>query len=296
MNIYKKINPSFFIIGNPRSGTTLLRLMLTTHPKVIIPPECSFLTWLYPKYEKYNQHSLTLRAREQILSDIIASKKFDTWKLNSADLMEFFYHSNISSYNEFCSLVYEFYRDKYKKNAVLIGDKNNIHLEHIKTLASMSSKSKFLHIIRDGRDVACSYRKVMKKNYDTNLAPTLPTDIAEMIEQWVSNINIIELSLSKLDASRVKTIRFEDLVQKPQDTLEGVCMFLDIRYDPKMLSYYIENKRNELEPKELMPWKMETLKAVNVDRIGSYKSDLSSQEQSLFVLKSGQLLSRYRYI
>ena len=296
MDKHEKINPSFFIIGNPRSGTTLLRLMLTTHQKVIIPPECSFLTWLFPKYEKYNQRPLTLRVRERILSDIIVSKKFDTWKLNSAELIEFVHDRNISSYYEFCSLVYEFYRHKFKSNATLIGDKNNIHLEHIRMLASMSRTSKFLHIIRDGRDVACSYRNVMKKNYDTNLAPTLPTDIAEMIEHWVSNIKIIETSLSKLDASRVKTIRFEDLVQNPQDTLERVCMFLDIPYDSKMLNYYIENKRNELEPKALMPWKKETLKAVNASRIGSYKSDLSSHEQSLFALKAGHLLSRYLYI
>ena len=42
-----------FIIGNPRSGTTLIRLMLTCHPQIVIPPESGFLVTLYPKYVNF---------------------------------------------------------------------------------------------------------------------------------------------------------------------------------------------------------------------------------------------------
>ena len=40
----------FFILGNPRSGTTLLRVILHSHENIIVPPECGFLTWLYKDY------------------------------------------------------------------------------------------------------------------------------------------------------------------------------------------------------------------------------------------------------
>ncbi|MDC3391597.1 sulfotransferase [Candidatus Thioglobus sp.] len=40
-------------MGNPRSGTTLLRLILTSNSKITIPPECSFIIWLFDKYSNW---------------------------------------------------------------------------------------------------------------------------------------------------------------------------------------------------------------------------------------------------
>jgi len=44
------INP-IFIIGNPRLGTSLLRVILNAHPNLVIPPECGFAMWLYPQFK-----------------------------------------------------------------------------------------------------------------------------------------------------------------------------------------------------------------------------------------------------
>ena len=44
----------FFILGNPRSGTTLLRLMLNSHPKLGVPPECGMIQWWNEKYKNKN--------------------------------------------------------------------------------------------------------------------------------------------------------------------------------------------------------------------------------------------------
>lgn len=42
-----------FIIGSPRSGTTLLRLMMNSHPRIVVPPECGFAVWWYEKYQHW---------------------------------------------------------------------------------------------------------------------------------------------------------------------------------------------------------------------------------------------------
>ncbi|NQU34666.1 MAG: sulfotransferase [Bacteroidetes bacterium] len=44
--------PFFFVVGRPRSGTTLLRTLFDAHPNVSFPPECQFIINLYPKYGK----------------------------------------------------------------------------------------------------------------------------------------------------------------------------------------------------------------------------------------------------
>ncbi|MDE2234040.1 MAG: sulfotransferase, partial [Gammaproteobacteria bacterium] len=50
----------FFVIGSPRSGTTLLRLILTSHPQIVVPPECGFVTWLYPTFGEWGLSEFTI--------------------------------------------------------------------------------------------------------------------------------------------------------------------------------------------------------------------------------------------
>ena len=46
--------PPVFVLGSPRSGTTLLRLMLTCHRHIVVPPECGFCVWLYPQFQDWS--------------------------------------------------------------------------------------------------------------------------------------------------------------------------------------------------------------------------------------------------
>ena len=55
---YKSV--PFFILGNPRSGTTLLRLMLNNHPSVAVPMECGFAVWLHDSYKGIRTFDLAL--------------------------------------------------------------------------------------------------------------------------------------------------------------------------------------------------------------------------------------------
>jgi hypothetical protein len=72
----------FFIIGNPRSGTTLLRLMLNKHSEIIVPPEAGFLVWLYKnlKVDYFNN------GYKIFLEDLKATNKIESWNLNYNEL------------------------------------------------------------------------------------------------------------------------------------------------------------------------------------------------------------------
>ena len=72
--------PFFFVVGRPRSGTTLLRTLFDAHPNVSFPPECQFIVNLYPKYGKIIDWE-----EKQILSfyhDLIEQWLFDTWNMD----------------------------------------------------------------------------------------------------------------------------------------------------------------------------------------------------------------------
>ena len=63
----------FYIIGNPRRGTTLMRLLLTTNSEIHIPPECGFMIWLKAKYSSKKNFKVT----RTFVCDLLKTKKFN---------------------------------------------------------------------------------------------------------------------------------------------------------------------------------------------------------------------------
>ena len=183
-----------FILGNPRSGTTLLRLMLHNHKNIVIPPECGFLIWWYETYKKWDSTwNQDKQLVEKFLNDLISSKKFDLWELDRVLLQKRILASSPSSYSDLVSLIYTIYGESTTKKFSRWGDKNNFYISHIKTIHTIFQDAQFIHIIRDGRDVACSYREVMARHIQTEFAPKLPTEMTTIAVEWKRNIsNLID--------------------------------------------------------------------------------------------------------
>src|SRR5690606_42086136 len=75
--------PPFFILSNPRSGSSLLRIMLDCHPDIVVPPECGFLEWWYSKYKDWSiEDSVNKSKVSEFCLDLSSSRKFETWKFD----------------------------------------------------------------------------------------------------------------------------------------------------------------------------------------------------------------------
>lgn len=286
-------NP-FFIIGNPRSGTTLLRLMLTNNKDLLVPPECGFAVWLYSKYAEAN--FLQLETLKKFVDDVHASRKFDTWNIQKHELFESLAKSEPKSYMEAVASVYLCYGQTLCRTFKRWGDKNNYYLHHISELNEIFPKAQFIHIIRDGRDVACSYREVNRKFIDNIYAPKLPDNIVSITEEWRNNINEITRSLSNLGNNMSTEVRFTDLVMMPEKTLQRLSSFLGVEYDSSMLNYHVVNKKRKLEPEKFIAWKEKTLLPPQHTTIGRYIKDLSSDEIETFESIAGDILQKYKFI
>ena len=131
----------FFIIGNPRSGTTLLRLMLTCHPNIVVPPECGFAVWWYPKYDNLKNWINDETLIQQFLDDLMISKKIESWQINFPELFKYLITSKPQSYGDIVSSVYEWYGLNQGKNISIWGDKNNFHIRYIHTCLLYTSPS-----------------------------------------------------------------------------------------------------------------------------------------------------------
>jgi hypothetical protein len=285
-----------FVIGNPRSGTTLLRLMLTSHPTIVIPPESGFAIWWRDKYQDWNaSKAMTHRARS-FLVDLARSKKLETWELDYDALYNDLLRIRPPTYSALISLVYEAYARKRKPGFQRWGDKNNFHVQHVGTLHSLFSEAQFIHIVRDGRDVACSYRNLDRANIDSLYAPRLVTDIERIAAEWKSNVDAVRKAFSTLAPEQRLEIRFEDLVSESEDTLRKVCNFLGEPYHPQMLDYPAINRREKLEPIVFLQWKAKTLFAPDSSALGKFRTQLSRREIKSFEMTAGALLRTYHYL
>ena len=279
-----------FVIGNPRSGTTLLRLMLTCHPRICIPPEAGFALWLEPTYADWQKNDPRLGG---FLDALFDSRKFETWELDREALALDIARQSPVDYASLIGCVYSHYSSHNNPGWTTWGDKNNSYVTHVARLHRLFPGARFVHIVRDPRDIACSYLELSKAEHSTDYQPRLSDDIHVIARQWKHNICQVERDFGEIGDSLTHCLRFEDLVVHPVDTLVALCGFLDEPFDPLMLNYHEENANLQLEPPDFLSWKQLTLSPLQTNRVGRYRSDLSEKKADLIVSQTEPVFSRY---
>ena len=287
-----------FILGNPRSGTTLLRLMITCHPRIVVPPECGFAAWLHKDFGSWNADSATDMV-PRFAEAVLSSRKIETWGLGApADggLRGFLETHRPVSYPEAAARVYQYYAEIQGQAFLRWGDKNNFYIDYIETLHAMYPRAFYVHLVRDGRNVACSYKDLHRRQIDSVYAPKLPFEIEEIARQWSGNNRKIGGELERLAPGRSYCLRFEDLVVEPESQLRVLCEALGEAYDPAMLEYHLRNRERQLEPSEMMAWKRKTLRPPMASEVARYRDELSAAERAAFERVAGEILQRHGYL
>lgn len=283
-----------FLLGNPRSGTSLLRLMLNAHPEIIAPPECGFLHWWSQKYFDWKWENASEELIAEFITDVCTSKKIETWNLNVQLL-----HKNIlkfkpNSYAHLGQIVFETYAQQTGKMPLAIVDKNNYYIHHLEELKAIWPDARYIHLIRDGRDVACSYKDIEKLDTNSPYKPKLSTDINAIAEEWTrNNQNILSFMEGLNRKEDYISVRFEDVVGKSKEALKRLCDFLDLEFSPAMLTYY--NSEFYDEPKETLDWKKKTQSEPDNSSVGRYKALLDEEEISNFNSLSKSILNKFNY-
>lgn len=276
----------FFIIGSPRSGTTLLRLMINANPEATVTPECGFALHLADDFS----HRLNYDGKlyKDFAKAVTHSRKFETWGLSERDILRPIEEREPKTYTDLCSCIYLAYAKKQNKTPLALGDKNNYYIEHLDRLTSIFPESKLVFIVRDGRDVACSYREAMRNKTTSKYKPNLPTQIMDIATSWSSACQSIMYHSKK----NTRIVRFEDLISLPLISINGIFDFLDISPTNNPLAYL-----NELdEPEEFMAWKNRVARAPDLSRIGRYTRELTSEEIAIFEQESRAELELFNYM
>jgi Sulfotransferase family len=210
--------PFVFVVGCARSGTTLLRVMLDRHPLMAIPPESHFLVPLWRWRRRYDRDGGFDLDRWR--KDLLTFYRFRDWGL-ALDLVE----DRLSGlktidFSEAVRRVYALYAEASKKPRY--GDKTPPYLLRMPLIAQLFPEARFLHIVRDGRDVAASLVEQMGH-------PRL----SEAADYWGYRILAARRTGSALGPERYREVRYERLVQDPEGELAWIAAFLDLPPDAR---------------------------------------------------------------
>lgn len=285
-------NSPLFILGNNRSGTSLLRLILTCHDNVIIPPESHFLLWLHDKYKNW-EYTIGFEA---FLKDLYAATKFETWQIPENELKNHLILSKPQNYPELIASIYLFYGKMLKKHVKIWGDKNSLWVEKLNTIKKLYPNAKYIHIIRDGRDVATSYLQLANKNSSNKYYPNLPHEIDQIAKVWSKNVSELTQFFAQIQNETFLEVKYENLILDHKNEIEKILNFLKLPLSEKVFSYYKINAEKNFEPKEFMNWKQKLNQPPDKSNINKYRQVLSPEEITLFNSIAKKELQRYEYI
>lgn len=281
------------ILGNSRSGTTLLRLILTCHSNISIPPEGPFFFYLEPKYWKVN--TLDNKLIQNFVDDLWSVPKIEEWNLNRDRLINRLKNSQATSFLDLVDAVHFEYMDTQGLQKKRWGDKSGSYsIWRLGSIRRSLPHAHLIHIVRDGRDVACSYRSI--SGVTGKYAPNLPTNILEIAFQWDHNVQRIHRFINTWPEKKHSIVKYEDLVNEPEFEIKKLCEDIGEEFESEMLDFYLSNKKFKLEPEIFLGWKEKTQSPITSTQVGQWKNGLSMNEQVLFVTLAGDTLRLHEYL
>lgn len=215
-------NPVFpFVVGCGRSGTTLVRTLLDSHPAFAIPGETGFISDLLADSELRN--STPHLDVDLFAARLYNSQHFRRWGWTLAQLHRVLNDGNPSSSVDAIRLVYGEYARSQRKP--WYGDKTPTYILSLPELAAAFPEGKFVHVVRDGRDVAAAITE----------QPWGPNSIPSALQYWRRHVQQGRHFGARLPANRYTEIRYEDLISDPELGCRKICEFLGVDFDSRML-------------------------------------------------------------
>jgi Sulfotransferase family len=213
----------FFIVGSSRSGTTLLRLMLAGHSRLHIPPETWFIEPLvaqFPLADALSPNDLQLA-----LNVMTRHRRWPDMEISADELER--QASNLVSPKlaDIINIVYRHHLHGAGK--LRIGDKTPRYVRIVPKLCALYPGAKFIHLIRDGRDVAISF---IDAKFNGRPYHGKKFEWTQAVQKGLSYRN-------SSYAHQIMEVRYEELVTNLRPTVRKICAFLGENFEPQLLEW-----------------------------------------------------------
>jgi len=270
-----------FVIGAQRSGTTLLRYILSSHPRIYIPPESNFI----PRY--FGSEPRGTFSRNQSIEIMKGIQNYRTffkdWKHERPDPVTLVDSLQYLTPANLLNTLYIQYASYY--DAQRWGDKSPIYSDYVELINEIFPQAQFIHIIRDGRDVVLS----MLKSYQT--IRFFYFDIYYAARIWKERVNKARIAGNRIGPEKYYEVRYEDLTSSPANEIRNICQYLGEDFFENMTAPY----STAADFHHSIGIHSGTRKPLNTGSVGKWKTSMSLKDQRVFNSIAGVLLADLGY-
>ena len=265
-------------------------MMLDAHPQLTVPPETHFLPELIEAAQSGKA------TPEELLATITSQREWGDFGLTEEQLLERFRALDPLTAGGALRAFYEAYAERVGKPRW--GEKTPIYVKSMRKIESALPEARFVHVIRDGRDVALSIRDRATKDH--------PID--RIADRWVRRITRAREQAKRL--AHYKEIRYESLILDTEPTLREVIDFYDLPWDDAVLDYHQhsaerleemkrelpdDGKRTTLSVELRMKTHARTTEKPDPRRVSRWRESMDRDDRELFESIAGPLLVELGY-
>lgn len=270
------------IIGTQRSGSNLLRLMLSQLHGVFAPHPPHILKIFSPITSFYGDLTIPVNYHALVKDICEFVKKNPVPWLNSELDPEVI----IANSNE--PTLLEAYRKIYEVNAIANNAKywfnksmNNVYF--IDIFEKNNLNPFYIHLVRDGRDVSLSFKKAIVGQ----------KHIYHLASKWCKDQEASNFYVNKFKPERAIQVKYEDLLHQPKLEIQKICKFIGLDYSNNILKYY-ESPDSKITADSGEMWH-NLSKPLMKHNFNKYKKGLTTDEINVFEKVAGELMLAYGY-
>ncbi len=257
----------------------MLRAMLDSHPSVAVPHESYFAVPALRARASYECGGVLDRGR--LLDDLERDPTLTRWDLPPEVGAAVRADDDLRTVPDVLVALYRGYAETAGKPR--FADKTPRNVLHVQLLADAFPDARFVHLVRDGRDVVPSLVGL----------PYFPDRYAEAIVYWRDRVTRGRRAGRALRAGRYHEVRYEELVADPEPTLRELCAFLDLAYDDAMLGYH--ERADEVVVAVAEVGHHQGIWQPPTPGMRSWRATMSAHDQELFEELAGSTLDEFGY-
>lgn len=273
------LRPPIFVVGTPRSGTTLLSEILGAHSDVAMAPETHY-------YNVFAQDC----DREGCLEKVPSRRRFVERLLSSEAFEAMAFPEDVedrvlsaleveASHGRVLGSLLSAHAEV--KGAARPAEKTPRHIEWVPRILEEHPQARVVSVVRDPRDVALSQDR----------APW-ETTIWRSVKDWRRHQAMADDYRERFP-ERFQEVRYEDVLGDPEGTVQDVCGFLDLRYEERMMAFHEEEAASFEEDAE--PWKQKAREPIDPSNKGKWRDQMGAVDRWIVERLSGDGLEERDY-
>jgi Sulfotransferase family len=224
------MTPYVFIVGCPRSGTTLLERILNQHPQLTIIHETHWIRTFFHSRTGMTQDGIV---NETIIEPLLSHPQFGQLQMTREEIVGLLASEKPVLFSEFVTRLFDLYGQKQRKKYT--GEKTPGYVRDLRIFHLLWPQAKFIHLIRDGRDVGLSAIDWTETDEHRRYPSWSENPVFTAAFWWEQYVRLGRDAATFIGRDHYQETRYEALVSNPKEECKSLCQFLSLPYDDSML-------------------------------------------------------------